>query len=138
MGCDPEGSRPGIHKLIPGLHWLNPPGLLPYGVDETLVASPDGAGKNVEASMVVAYAREQLLDLRRMGMVDADGYANAATACDFFGGIFQGSRRFIRGLWPLPGCAARDVDSGAGIAESKADAATATAAPPGDDSNFAF
>ena len=136
MGGKPKGLRPRAHALIPNSRRLVPERLLPDGVEEALVASPDGTGQNVETGVLPADAREEFVHLCRIRVIDPDRYAKAATARYFFGGVLDGSGRRIDGFGSGARRAACDVDGSACVAQRERDAATATSAGPGHDSNF--
>jgi hypothetical protein len=137
-GSDPEGLRASVHEVMPELHRQVPEGLLPYGIDEALVAAPHGASENIEAAMLGLDAVEEQLALLRIGVVDLDRNAHAAAARDLLGGLDDCAGDSIDWRRPAGDGSAGDIDGRSLFAQSHGDAASAAAAGSGDYCDFAL
>jgi hypothetical protein len=118
------------------LHRLIPERLLPERIEESLVASPYGTGKDVKATVFPTNAREEFFDLCGIGVIDLHCDATTAAARDFVRGVLNGPSRCVGGFGPGARGAASDVDRSAGVAEREGDAATAATTGAGNDCDF--
>lgn len=95
------------------------------------IAAPDIVDENVQAFVALFDGSDKFFYLGRLGVIDAQGNAEATRGGDEF-------RGFLDGLWTAgsgamaPGASSRTVDRGAGFTECDGDTATSAARGAGD------
>ena len=97
-----------------------------------LVAAPRVVDEHVEAAVVGLDARDERLDLRRVGVIADDADPGAAAGADLRRGVLDGAGHVV-GARARARRAPGDVDRGAGLAEDGGDGGAGAAAGAGDE-----
>jgi hypothetical protein len=100
-----------------------------------LVAAPGVVDEQIEPPLLVADAVEERLDLRVLGVVAADRYADAAAGGQLLGGVVDRAGASKRRRLAADAATA-DVDRRPLLAENEGDALAAATARAGDERNL--